>query len=45
LADNAHLSRRLVGERLRKGWSVEETLHYNPVVGNNQTLRRKHNGK
>jgi hypothetical protein len=38
-----HLPRRLIADRLRKGWSIEDAMKYQPKIGNNQNLRRHSN--
>lgn len=40
LADMKHLKAALVADRIRHGWSVEESVEIKPVIGNNQLLRR-----
>lgn len=39
LAHLKNLKANLVSERIRKGWSVEEAVEIQPVIGNNQLLR------
>jgi hypothetical protein len=44
LAMRFNLSPRLIGDRLRHGWTVEEAISYQPCIGSNQTLRGNNNG-
>jgi hypothetical protein len=44
LSDMCGLSPGLIGDRLRKGWTVKEAITLQPKVGNNQNLRGKNYG-
>lgn len=41
LADISGLKPHLIYSRLKRGWSAEDAIVYEPIVGNNQNLRRK----
>lgn len=40
-AEIVGIKHRLLYERIRKGWSVEEAISIKPIIGNNQTTRGK----
>ena len=44
LAMRFNLSPRLIGDRLRHGWTIEEAISYKPQIGNNQNLRGNSHG-
>lgn len=44
LAEISGIEAWLIGERLRRGWSVEEAITLIPKVGNNQNLRGNKHG-